>query len=132
MADIFPANANLLLLISDPLMRTILQETLERAGYVVVSAGDVGAAVDRVKELRPDLLIIRPYVASMPGHMAAHYLRDRCPGLPVLIVTGYMDDERVRDQHELKEFYMFPKPFAREELLANVREVLRISHEKGR
>src|SRR5580698_768699 len=104
MADKSTANANILLLISDPLMRTILQETLERAGYVVVSAADVGAAVDRVKELRPDLLIIRPYVASMPGHMAAHYLRERCPGMPVMIVTGFMDDERVRDQHELQEF----------------------------
>jgi DNA-binding response OmpR family regulator len=130
MPDTFPAN--ILLLISDPLMRTILQETLERAGYVVVSAGDVGSAVDRVRELRPDLLIIRPYVESMPGHMAAHVLRERCPGLPVLIVTGFMDDQRVRDQHELREFYIFPKPFAREELLANVKEVLRISHEKGR
>jgi DNA-binding NtrC family response regulator len=132
MADTSTANANILLLISDPLMRTILQETLERAGYVVRSVADVGAAVDRVKELRPDLLIIRPYVASMPGHMAAHYLRERCPGLPVLIVTGYMDDERVRDQHELKEFHMFPKPFARNDLLASVKDVLRISYEKGR
>src|ERR1700692_2656656 len=109
MADIFPANANLLPLISDPLMRTILQETLERAGYLVVSSGDVGTAVDRVKELRPDLLIIRPYVASRPGHMAVHLLRERAPGLPVLIVTGFMDDQRVRDQHDLKEFSMFPK-----------------------
>jgi len=132
MAETFPANANILLLISDPLMRTILQETLERAGYVVVSAGDVGSAVDRVRELRPDLLIVRPYVASMPGHMAAQYLRTRCPGLPVMIVTGYMDDQRIRDEHELNEFFMFPKPFAREDLLANVKEVLRISHEKGR
>jgi DNA-binding response OmpR family regulator len=132
MADTFPANANILLLISDPLMRTILHETLERAGYLVVSAGDVGSAVDRVRELRPDLLIIRPYVASMPGHIAAQHLRTWRPGLPVLIVTGFMDDQRVRDQHELREYFIFPNPFTRDELLANVKEVLRISHEKGR
>jgi DNA-binding NtrC family response regulator len=132
MADRSPANTNLLLLISDPLMRTILQETLERAGYLVVSAGDVGSAVDRVKELRPDLLIVRPYVASMPGHMAAQYLRARCPGLPVMIVTGFIEDQRIRDEHELKEFYTFPKPFGRDELLASVRDALRIAHEKGR
>ena len=132
MAGNFPSNANILLLISDPLMRTILQETLERAGYLVVSAGDVGTAVDRVKELRPDLLIVRPYVASMPGHMAAQYLRTRCPGLPVMIVTGFMEDHRIRDEHELKEFFTFPKPFARDELLGNVREVLSIVHGKAR
>src|SRR5580698_1669618 len=132
MADTFPANANILLLISDPLMRTILHETLERAGYLVVSAGDVGSAVDRVRELRPDLLIIRPYVASMPGHMAAQHLRTLRPGLPVMVVTGYMDDQRVREQHELREYYMFPKPYTKEEFLATVKEVLRTSHEKGR
>jgi DNA-binding response OmpR family regulator len=132
MAATFPANANILLLISDPLMCTILQETLERAGYLVVSASDVGSAVDRVKQMRPDLLIIRPYVASMPGHMAAHHLRTWCPGLPVLILTGFMEDQRIRDQHELREFYVFPKPFGRDELLATVKEVLRSAHGKAR
>jgi DNA-binding response OmpR family regulator len=132
MPDTSPANTNILLLISDPLMRTIMHETLERAGYLVVSAGDVGSAVDRVKELRPDLLIIRPYVESMPGNMAAHYLRERRPGLPVLILTGFIDDQRVRDLRELNDFYTFPKPFTREELLANVREVLRMAHGKPR
>ena len=132
MADTFPANANILLLISDTLMCSVLQETLERAGYVVVSAGDVGSAVDRVKQMRPDLLIIRPYVASMPGHMAAHHLRTWCPGLPVLMLTGFMDDQRIRDQHDLKEFYVFPKPYSRDEILANVKEVLRSAHGKAR
>ena len=132
MADTFPANANILLLISDTLMCSVLQETLERAGYVVVSAGDVGSAVDRVRQMRPDLLIIRPYVASMPGHMAAHHLRTWCPGLPVLMLTGFMDDQRIRDQHDLKEFYVFPKPYSRDEILANVKEVLRSAHGKAR
>ncbi len=84
------------------------QETLERAGYLVVSASDVGSAVDRIKELRPDLLIVRPYVASMPGHMAVQHLRTRAPGLPVLMLTGFMEDQRIHDQHELREFYVFP------------------------
>jgi CheY-like chemotaxis protein len=132
MAEAFPANASILLLVSDPLMRTIMHETLERAGCLVVSAGDVGAAVDRLKELRPDLLIVRPYIDSMTGHMAAHYLRTRFPGLPVLIVAGFMDDERIRDQNALEDFFTFPKPFGRDELLDKVREVLRILHGKQR
>ena len=132
MADTFPANANILLLISDTLMCSVLQETLERAGYLVVSASDVGSAVDRVKELRPDLLIIRPYVESMPGHMAVQHLRTRAPGLPVLMLSGFMDDQRIRDQHELREFYVFPKPYSRDEILANVKEVLRSAHGKAR
>jgi DNA-binding NtrC family response regulator len=132
MTEALPANATILLLVSDPLMRTLLHETLERAGYLVVDAGDVGAAVDRLKELRPDLLIVRPFINSMPGHMAANYLRTRCPGLPVLIVGGFMDDERVNVQTAIEDFHLFPKPFAADDLLSNVRDVLRIVHDKAR
>lgn len=131
MAEGLPGNANILLLDSDPLMRTILHETLERAGYLVVNAADVGAAVDRVKELRPDLLIVRPQISSMPGHMAAQYLRTRCPGLPVLIVGGFMDDERVHVRDSIRDFHIFPKPFAAQDLLSAVRDVLRVVYEKA-
>jgi DNA-binding NtrC family response regulator len=132
MTEALPANSTILLLVSDPLMRTLLHETLERTGYLIVDAGDVGAAVDRLKELRPDLLIVRPFINSMPGHMAANYLRTRCPGLPVLIVGGFMDDERVSVQTAIEDFHLFPKPFAADDLLSKVRDVLRIVHDKAR
>jgi DNA-binding response OmpR family regulator len=130
MTEGLSANATILVLVSDPLMRTLLHETLERAGYLIVEAGDVGAAVDRLKEMRPDLLIVRPHINSMPGHMAAHYLRTRCPGLPVLIVGGFLDDERVRVQTAVQDYHVFPKPFAAEELLGTVRDVLRSVQKK--
>lgn len=127
-----PANSTILLLVSDPLMRTIFDETLQRAGYLVVAAGDVGSAVDRLKEMRPDLLIIRPYISSMPGHMAADYLRTKCPGLPVMIVAGLMDDDRIHVQNAVEDFYVFPQPFPASLFLDKVKEVLRMSHQKGK
>jgi DNA-binding response OmpR family regulator len=118
-----PANSTILVLVSDPLMRTIFDETLQRAGYLVVTAGDLGSAVDRLKEMRPDLLLIRPYISSMPGHMAADYLRTKCPGL--------MDDDRVHVQNAVEDFYLFPKPFPASEFLEKVKEVLNVSHRKA-
>jgi CheY-like chemotaxis protein len=92
----------------------------------------VGSAVDRLKEMRPDLLIVRPYISSMPGHMAADYLRTRCPGLPVMIVTGFMDDQRVEVQNSVVDFYIFPKAFAKGEFLDKVRGVLNDIRQKAR
>jgi len=116
--------AAILLFASDGPMRAILRETLEHAGYVVVTADDIGVAVDRLKEMRPDLLIIRPFISTMTGTEAAHYLRTFSPGLPVLIVAGYMDDERIRVENSIERYHVFPKPFAASDLLDKVQEVL--------
>jgi len=117
------ANCCILLLDSDPLTRAILHDVLQRAGYLIMDAGDLGVAVDRLKMSKPDLLLIRPYISSMTGAMAAKYLRTKCPGLAVLMVDGFIKDDRMRVQSEVHDLHLFPKPFAPEELLDKVREV---------
>lgn len=118
------SNASILLLVSDPTMRTVLHEVLDHAGCLVVAVDSLGPAVERLKQMRPDLLITRPYINSMPGVMAAHYLRTWCPGLPVLIVDGFIDDERVNVPIAVDDLHIFPPPFARKDLLDRIREVL--------
>jgi DNA-binding response OmpR family regulator len=124
-------DATILLLDSDSVMRAALHDAFQSAGYLVVPAGDLGEAIDRVDEMRPDLLVIRPYINSMPGHIAATYLRTRRHGLPVLIVAGFVDDDRLNVQNAVEEFYTFPKPFSRDELLTNVRDVLHAIRSKA-
>jgi DNA-binding NtrC family response regulator len=123
MMDFSPANKTILLLVSDPVMKDALRDALVSGGYQVVISTELGAAVDRAREVWPDLLITRPYISSMPGQTAATYLRAKRPGLPVLIVSGFIDDDRVHNQHAIERFHVFPKPFTREELLEKVREV---------
>jgi DNA-binding NtrC family response regulator len=131
MTKFSPSDVNILLLDSDSVMRAALHDAFESAGYLVVTAGDLGEAVDRVDEMRPDLLITRPYINSMPGRIAADYLRNKHPGLPVLVVAGFVDDDRLNVQNAIEEFYTFPKPFSRDELLTNVRDVLQIIRSKA-
>ncbi len=78
----------ILLLISDQLVRSVFQETLEHEGYLVLSTGDLGSAVTQLRQGEPDLLITRTYVSNMTGHEAAKYLRTKRPGLRVLIVEA--------------------------------------------
>jgi DNA-binding response OmpR family regulator len=120
-----PARCTILLLDSDPMSRAILHDVLQRAGYLIMDAGDLGVAVDRVKMSRPDLLVVRPYISSMSGAAAAKYLRTRCPGLCVLMVDGFMKDDRLRVQSEVHDLQLFPQPFVPEELIVKVREVFR-------
>jgi len=114
----------ILLLSSDPVIRKVMEEILLRPGYVVLAEGDLGKAVQRISETVPDLLIIRPFIEAMTGHQAAIYLRKKAPGMPVLMVGGLPDDDRVTNREELQGFEIFPKPFSAEDFLARVEEVL--------
>lgn len=124
MSDFSPSNTTILLLVSDPVMRDVLRDALDSAGYLVVVATELGAAVDRLREMRPDLLITRPYINSMTGQIAADYLRTKRPGLPIMIVSGYMEDDRVRDQFAIEDFHVFPRNFSRDDFLHEVRKIL--------
>ena len=114
----------ILLLVSDPVVRSVLKETLEHEGYTVLAAGDLGEAVDRLKECTPDLLITRTYVDGLPGHDAAMYLRTKCLKMIVLILGGLLDDERLQSREALQGFDVFPKPYAPAKLIQEVKDVL--------
>jgi len=117
-------NTTILLLASDSLVRKVISEALDSEGYVVMPAGDIAVAVDQLKDATPDLLIVRHYTESMSGHDAAMYLRRLCPGIPVLIVGGLLDDDRLENRELIEGFEIFPKPFAAVDLLEKVKEVL--------
>jgi len=112
-------------------MRAGLRDALANAGYLVVIAGDLAEALDRLAETPPDLLITRPYINSMPGRIAADYLRSKQNGLPVLLVAGFLEDDRLDVQNAVEEFHTFPKPFRRDELVAKVKDVLNLIRRKA-
>ena len=124
MTDHSLLKTTILLLVSDPLVRSVMAETLENAGYMVLSAGDLGQAIDLLKHSAPDLLITRSYVQGLPGHDAAIYLRSKCTKMRVLMVGGHLDDDRLRHRIELQKFEVFPKPYTAAELLQKVKDVL--------
>ncbi len=98
---------------------------LEGAGYIVLPTNDLGPAVDRLADdFKPSLLIVRPYLESISGHEAVHYLRTKCNGLRVLMVAGLPDDVRIVYREALPSITIFPKPFTATEFLGKVAEVL--------
>jgi len=126
-----PTNTTILLLISDPVVCAAVRDALESGGYLVTSVGDLGTAVDRIKEGTPDLLVIRSYIEDIPGYDAAKYLRTKVPGLKVLMVGGLIDDDRLVNRMTLEGFEFFPKPYPAAALLEKVKEVLSKAHPRA-
>jgi DNA-binding NtrC family response regulator len=115
---------SILLLVSDSLVLSVMQETLEREGYLVFPAGELGTAVNWLNDSTPDLLITRTYISGMPGHEAAKYLRNKCPHMRVLMVGGLLEDDRLQYRMALERFEVFPKPYTSAQLIEKIKEVL--------
>jgi DNA-binding NtrC family response regulator len=114
----------ILLLSSEPVVRTVLKQVLEGAGYMVETAGDLAAAVEVLDYCPIDLLITHPYIANVPGHEAAKYLRTKRPGMRVLVVAGIPDDDRLQYRADLERFEIFPRPFTAVEFLKEIAGIL--------
>ena len=123
--------ATILLLSSEPVVRTIMTEALRHAGYVVSATGSFGAAVDLLADGGIDQLVIRPHVDSISGYEAAKYLHARNPKMAVLVVAGLPDDDRIKYRKEIEGFEMFPAPFTTAQLLDKVEEVLKTAQERA-
>src|SRR5579872_4717667 len=116
----------ILLLDSEPVVRSVLKDILETAGYVVLATGSLGVAVDELARCKIDLLITHPYVNNIPGHEAAKYLRTRCrEKLPILFVAGILDDDRLLYRANVEGFEIFPPPFTAAQLIEKVEQVLK-------
>jgi DNA-binding NtrC family response regulator len=121
----------ILLLCSEPVVRLVMKEVLNQAGYVVQATGDLGTAVDMIAESKIHLLITSPYVESIPGHEAGKYLRGKNPQMGVLEVAGLLDDDRLRYRAELERFEIFPPPFTAAQLIEKVEEALKAAQERA-
>jgi DNA-binding NtrC family response regulator len=124
-------HAMILLLCSEPIIREVMKEALEQAGYVVRATGDLGTAVDLIGASKIDLLITYPYVESISGHEAAKYLRGRAPHMGVLLIAGLLQDDRLQYRDILEKFDAFPAPFTADQLIEKVEEVLQARCSRG-
>jgi DNA-binding NtrC family response regulator len=117
-------NKTILLLSSDSGIRKAICRALESKGYFVLTASEIGRAVKWVKQCTPDLLIVGHYTENISGHDAAAYVRKLCPGIPVLLVGGILNDPGLENREALLNFEVFPRPYKAAELLDKVNEVL--------
>jgi len=86
----------ILLVEDDPQSRTFLVQLLGATGYEVTVAVDGSKALSAFEELRrrdklPDLLLSDVRMPGISGIQLAEMLRKRSPDLPVLFISGYVD-----------------------------------------
>jgi two-component system, OmpR family, response regulator MprA len=120
-------NAGMRILVVDDeaAVRESLERSLRFEGYEVVVAGDGAEALERVREDRPDAVVLDLLMPRVDGLEACRRLRARGDDLPVLLLTARdAVADRVSGLDVGADDYLV-KPFALEELLARLRALLR-------
>jgi two-component system cell cycle sensor histidine kinase/response regulator CckA len=110
-------------------VRTQVQRILERAGYTILSAPNGVKAVElfRQHHARIDLVLLDVVMPELDGWQAFLQMNALAPGVQVLFTTGYAASVLPADfaSHGAR---LISKPYKRERLLAEVRDIMGARH----
>ncbi|HBF36648.1 MAG TPA: two-component system response regulator [Firmicutes bacterium] len=106
-------------------MRMMIKDILRKGGYEVIGEAEDGSkAVEKFKELRPDLVTMDITMPDMDGISAVKEIRKVDPGAMIIMCSAMGQQAMVIDaiQAGAKDFVV--KPFQPERVLEAVRKVL--------
>jgi CheY-like chemotaxis protein len=116
----------ILLVEDEPSLREVTRAQLEKLGYRVHEAEDAEKAMDLFDDYVGEisLLLTDVIMPGMNGRVLAERLTEQKADLRVLYMSGYTDDEIVRQGASESNQAIMIKPFAYETLASQVREAL--------
>ena len=119
-------NETILLVEDDPALRALAERILRSYGYTVLVASTGARALSLMAEHPEpiDLLATDVVMPEMSGNELVERIARVRPGLPVLFMSGYTDDDVVRRGLTDGHAAFLQKPFTPEQLAFKVREVL--------
>ncbi|EIQ4589095.1 response regulator transcription factor [Staphylococcus pseudintermedius] len=106
---------------------TLLKYNLEQSGYVVEVAQDGEEALQKEKEMKPDLIVLDVMLPKKDGIEVCKTIRSDKNQVPILMLTAKDDEfDRVLGLELGADDYM-TKPFSPREVVARVKAILRRS-----
>jgi len=119
--------ARILVVDDDPGLLRLLTIRLRSEKYEVAPADSAAAALARIADFRPDLVVTDLRMAQMDGLALLKELKRRWPSLNVIVLTAHGTIPDAVRATQSGAFAFLTKPVEKEQLLAEVRRALRTS-----
>jgi len=109
----------------EPGVRLLVSRILEEE-YTVLEAADGEEAIDIAKGQQPALILMDLMMPNMDGYAACLRIKadQATKGIPVIILTGIGHELNKRFAEEMGADGYITKPFTRESLLGEMRQLL--------
>ena len=115
---------SILIIESDNAMREELISALSEADFIVAAVPDYPAALLKLNQFKPDLVIVDVVLPSMDGTEACRQIRSTLD-IPVVLLSGDNRDEAWERALRVDVDLYQPKPFSYPILVARVKAMLR-------
>ncbi|HVZ92893.1 MAG TPA: sigma-54 dependent transcriptional regulator [Phycisphaerales bacterium] len=106
------------------LLRDSVGTTLQRAGFVVVSAQDGNAALDAIARRRPDAVVTDLKMPGLSGLELIEHIRRIDEDLPIVLMTAFGTVDTAVQAMRLGAFDYLTKPFEGDELVVAVKRAI--------
>ena len=118
--------ATVLVVEDNEMVREMVREMLEGAGYTILTAADPHKAIEMLAECSDDidLLVSDVVMPGMDGPELYEQLVVQIPSLKVVYISGYPTNPSLRGVSYGEEVNYLQKPFTAEALLERIRQVL--------
>ncbi len=93
---------------------------LQEEGYEVHSADTGEEGIHRLRELKPDLLILDMKLPDMSGIDVLRVCKQESPHTKVIVNTGYVDQKLIDEAEMLGRDVFLQKPFDLERLKSEI------------
>ncbi len=108
-------------------IRELIAFTLRFSGYEVELAANGAEAVEKAPGLQPDLILMDVRMPRMTGYEACRNLKEnpQTQAIPVVFLSAKGQDTEIQEGLEVGAMQYILKPFAPDELLQQVAQVLK-------
>ncbi len=114
----------------DKSIRWVLEKALAREGMSVTGFASGTGVLEQLEQKRPDVILSDIRMPETDGLTLLESISERCPGLPVIIMTAYSDLDSTVAAFQSGAFEYLPKPFDVDDAVALVRRAATHSREQ--
>jgi two-component system, sensor histidine kinase and response regulator len=112
-----PDQNNVIFVIDDDeIIRLSCEQILQKSGYKVETFGNGHKGIERLKEVRPPLLVVDIKMPELDGFEVIKRVRKFDPDVVIVVITGYATIETAVDAMKMGAYDFLPKPFTPNEL----------------
>src|SRR5262249_37216460 len=119
-----PESIHVLLIDDEVRVRDLAKRALERQGFEVTTAENGAVALGKMKQKVPDLVITDLVMPKMDGTETLKEIRRGWDLLPVIILTGFPDNEHMKRAMDFSPFTLLAKPCPTEQLVQTIRSLV--------